>query len=99
MTCFLALTLHLLLWPVLALVCDGTVQSACCSPSDDQVPPLAIVTRVFYAFVVDAGLYSVWQSILLAKAEAKFRYVPFFGMAAYLLTGGGLSSAGKAAKP
>lgn len=44
--------------------------------------------RVFYAFIVDAGLYSVWQAILLEGAQAKFRFVPFFGMAAYLLAGG-----------
>ncbi|KAG1670978.1 hypothetical protein FOA52_014367 [Chlamydomonas sp. UWO 241] len=44
--------------------------------------------RVFYAFIIDAGLYSVWQSMLLEGAEAKFRYIPFFGLAAYLISGG-----------
>lgn len=41
--------------------------------------------RVFYAFVIDSALYSVWQASFLADAPARFRYVPFFGMAAYLL--------------
>ena len=42
--------------------------------------------RVFYAFVVDAGLYALWQAVLMpAAAPARYRYVPFFGLAAYLL--------------
>lgn len=45
--------------------------------------------RVFYAFIVDAGLYSVWQALLLSDAQAKYRFVPFFGLCAYLLSGGG----------
>ena len=42
--------------------------------------------RVFFAFIVDASLYSVWQSSFLENTSgARFRYVPFFGLAAYLL--------------
>ncbi|GMH40577.1 hypothetical protein BSKO_08481 [Bryopsis sp. KO-2023] len=42
--------------------------------------------RVFFAFCVDTVLYSIFQTVMMPKAPAKFRYVPFFGMAAYLLT-------------
>mmetsp|Transcript_14205 Transcript_14205/g.30781 ORF Transcript_14205/g.30781 Transcript_14205/m.30781 type:complete len:484 (+) Transcript_14205:63-1514(+) len=42
--------------------------------------------RVFWAFIVDAGLYSIWQSVLMQGAEARYRYVPFFGLAAHLLS-------------
>ena len=40
---------------------------------------------MFYAFIVDAGLYAVWQSMLLSEAPSRYRYVPFFGMVAHLL--------------
>ena len=45
--------------------------------------------RVFWAFCLDAGLYSVWQAWLLgdAGAAAWHRYVPFFGLAGWLLQG------------
>lgn len=45
--------------------------------------------RVFWAFVLDAGLYSVWQAWVLGDAGAKSwqRFLPFFGMAAWLLQG------------
>ncbi|GAX72993.1 hypothetical protein CEUSTIGMA_g445.t1 [Chlamydomonas eustigma] len=42
--------------------------------------------RVFFAFIVDAGLYSIWQSVLLHGAAPQHRFVPFFGMATYLLS-------------
>jgi hypothetical protein len=45
--------------------------------------------RVFFAFVVDACLYSAWQAVLLGgvpTATPAQRYVPFFGLAAHLLT-------------
>lgn len=55
--------------------------------------------RAFWAFVLDLGLYSVWQAILMADcgAPSKYRYVPFFGLAAWLIADGpslqkGLSS-------
>jgi hypothetical protein len=45
--------------------------------------------RVFYAFVVDAGLYGFWQAWLMGDAGAPRRFcaVPFFGLAAWLLAG------------
>lgn len=42
--------------------------------------------RVFFAFVLDAVLYSIWQAVLMQDAPAKFKFVPFFGLAGYLLT-------------
>lgn len=44
--------------------------------------------RVFFAFVVDSALYSVWQAWLMDSAGApkRFRYVPFFGLAAWLIS-------------
>lgn len=43
--------------------------------------------RVFWAFAVDACLYSVWQAALMPEdAPAKYRFLPFFGLAAYLMT-------------
>ncbi|MEW5301554.1 MAG: hypothetical protein WDW36_004407 [Sanguina aurantia] len=44
--------------------------------------------RVFYAFILDAGLYSVWQAVLLKNSPAGHRFVPFFGLVAHLLAGG-----------
>lgn len=43
--------------------------------------------RVFFAFCLDAALYSVWQAILMPQAEAKYRFVPFAGLAAWLISG------------
>lgn len=45
--------------------------------------------RVFYAFVVDAGLYGFWQAWMMDSAGAprKFCSVPFFGLGAWLLAG------------
>lgn len=45
--------------------------------------------RVFFAFVLDTGLYAVWQALLLGAvgAPAPFRYLPFFGLAFWLLSG------------
>ena len=50
---------------------------------------MASTDRVFWAFVVDSGLYALWQSWLLGDLGAKTwqRFIPFFGMAAYLLEG------------
>lgn len=45
--------------------------------------------RATWAFALDASLYSVWQAVLLKDAKALERFVPFFGMAAYLMRGGG----------
>ena len=45
--------------------------------------------RVFYAFVVDAGLYGFWQAWVMRDMGAPRRFcaVPFFGQAAWLLAG------------
>lgn len=45
--------------------------------------------RVFYAFVVDAGLYGFWQALLMSAAGAPKPYcaVPFFGLGSWLLSG------------
>ena len=44
--------------------------------------------RVFYAFCLDLVLYTTWQVIFLRGAERKFRFVPFAGLAAWLVAGG-----------
>ena len=45
--------------------------------------------RVFYAFVLDAGLYGFWQALLMSAAGAPRKYcaVPFFGLGAWLVAG------------
>lgn len=50
---------------------------------------LVSTSRVDWAFVVDAGLYGVWQAWLLGACGAApaYRFVPFFGLAAWLITG------------
>jgi hypothetical protein len=48
-----------------------------------------VSSRVAFMFLVDAALYSLWQFVLLGAAGAALRYraVPFFGLAAWLLAG------------
>ncbi len=41
--------------------------------------------RVFYAFVLDTWLYAVWQALIMEDAPLKYRLVPFFGAAAWLV--------------
>lgn len=41
--------------------------------------------RATWAFALDAGLYSVWQAAMLKEAKPLERFVPFLGMAAYLM--------------
>ena len=41
--------------------------------------------RVFYAFVLDTWLYAVWQALLMEDAPLRYRLVPFFGAAAWLV--------------
>ncbi len=44
--------------------------------------------RVFWAFVLDCGLYSVWQAMLVGpRAAPAYRFVPFVGLAAWLCAG------------
>lgn len=45
--------------------------------------------RVFFAFVLDAVLYSVWQALLMGEDATKLqRFLPFGGLVAYLVQGG-----------
>lgn len=44
--------------------------------------------RVFYAFFLDLAFYTAWQIIFMRRAEGKYRYVPFAGLAAWLIAGG-----------
>lgn len=46
--------------------------------------------RAFWAFVLDLAFYSVWQAFLMEDCGApkKFRYIPFFGLASWLIVGG-----------
>ena len=44
--------------------------------------------RVFFAFFVDLGFYTTWQAIFLRDAARKYRFVPFAGLAAWLIAGG-----------
>jgi hypothetical protein len=41
--------------------------------------------QVFYAFIVDSCLYYVWQIVMMGNAPAKYKYVPFLGLAAWLV--------------
>ena len=47
--------------------------------------------RAFWAFILDLGLYSVWQAILMKDCgcNKRLRFVPFFGLAAWLIAEGG----------
>lgn len=44
--------------------------------------------RIFFAFALDAVLYSVFQAMLMPTAAGNLRYVPFAGLAAWLIGGG-----------
>lgn len=49
----------------------------------------SFTNRVFFAFVLDAVLYSCWQALLIGKDATKLqRFVPFAGLVSYLLQGG-----------
>jgi hypothetical protein len=43
------------------------------------------LNRAFFAFVLDAGLYSTFQAVLLANAPPVYRFTPFLGLAAWLV--------------
>ena len=43
--------------------------------------------RIFFAFALDAVLYSMFQAMLMPKAAGNLRYVPFAGLAAWLIGG------------
>ena len=40
--------------------------------------------RIFYAFVVDAVLYAVWQAALMPPSAGRLRFMPFWGAAQWL---------------
>ena len=44
--------------------------------------------RATFAFALDGCLYAVWQAALLRGVGGGYRFVPFFGLAAYLWRGG-----------
>lgn len=45
--------------------------------------------RVFFAFVLDAVLYAVWQAVLMGDDATKLqKFLPFGGLVAYLIQGG-----------
>ena len=49
----------------------------------------SFTNRVFFAFVLDAVLYSVWQALLMGEDATKLqRFLPFGGLVAYLVQGG-----------
>ena len=49
----------------------------------------SFTNRVFFAFVLDAVLYSVWQALLIPEDATKLqRFLPFGGLVAYLIQGG-----------
>lgn len=43
------------------------------------------LNRAFFAFVLDAGLYTIFQAVLLRSAPPAYRFTPFFGLAAWLV--------------
>lgn len=43
--------------------------------------------RIFFAFVLDALLYSTFQAVLMPKAAGNLRFVPFAGLAIFLIGG------------
>jgi hypothetical protein len=55
----------------------------------DYLTTLLSTSRVDWAFGVDAVLYAVWQAWLRGACGAKpaYRFVPFFGLAAWLVAG------------
>ncbi len=48
---------------------------------------------MFWAFWLDMVLFYAFQLTLLQAAPAAFRFVPFFGLAGWLLAGGTQPSA------
>lgn len=55
----------------------------------EYLTTLLATSRVDWAFGVDASLYCVWQAWLLGACGAapRYRFVPFFGLAAWLIAG------------
>ncbi len=53
--------------------------------------------RAFFAFILDGCLYPVWQATILKDigAAPQYRYIPFFGLAAWLVLESGKDPAAK----
>lgn len=51
--------------------------------------------RVFWAFILDYALFAVWQASMLSGAPAGYRFVPFAGMASWLIVRGGGGDSGR----
>lgn len=47
-----------------------------------------VVVQVFWAFMLDLVMFYIWQLSFMQAAPAKFRYVPYFGLAGWLISGG-----------
>ncbi|WIA22631.1 hypothetical protein OEZ86_009610 [Tetradesmus obliquus] len=52
--------------------------------------------RVFWAFMLDMGLFYIWQLSFLQAAPAQYKYVPYFGLAGWLIAGGTAADAEEA---
>jgi len=61
----------------------------------DAAVAMLTTNRASFAFALDACLYSVWQAALLRGAPARFRFVPFFGLAAFYFSAAGGVEAGE----
>lgn len=70
-----------------AMSCDGRLAAAAVSAAAAAFGATRLGPQVFFAFVVDAALYCVWQAVMLAEAPAMYRFTPFFGLAAFNLLG------------
>jgi hypothetical protein len=46
------------------------------------------VLQVFWAFMLDMGLFYIWQLSFLQAAPAQYKYLPYFGLAGWLIAGG-----------
>jgi len=47
-----------------------------------------VVLQVFWAFWFDMVLFYIFQLTLMQAAPAQFKFVPFFGLAGWLMAGG-----------
>ena len=58
----------------------------CCWPCRWQYfVEASTLNRAFFAFLLDAVLYTWFQAVLLVNAPAAYRFTPFFGLAAWLV--------------
>jgi hypothetical protein len=44
--------------------------------------------QVFWAFMLDMVLFYIWQLSFLQAAPAQYKYLPYFGLAGWLIAGG-----------